>query len=246
VWITRTEHGGSLWAKAFPRRTRYRESPMDKQCARCGEWKAATEFHKNSRTRDGLHSYCKECNARYGGEYQKTSQGRLAHYRAIKKKADQGYYRYGKGGLAILRQGAVKRGIPFALTAEDLEKWWTCTPDICEYCGSTLGEYIALRDFVLSYEGGAWEILRFKRFFRSPKHAAIRWMTIDRKANFEGYTLCNLAKACCFCNSLKNDFFTEEEMKTIGAHVIRRLKSEWEKEQTEDAGSDVAGAQPGA
>lgn len=33
-----------------------------KVCARCKEAKPISEFHKNSRNSDGLHSYCKDCN----------------------------------------------------------------------------------------------------------------------------------------------------------------------------------------
>ena len=32
-----------------------------KQCTRCKECKPRTEFHRASRSKDGLHSYCKEC-----------------------------------------------------------------------------------------------------------------------------------------------------------------------------------------
>jgi len=33
-----------------------------KRCTKCGEEKPITEFHKNVRSKDGLHCYCKECN----------------------------------------------------------------------------------------------------------------------------------------------------------------------------------------
>lgn len=32
-----------------------------KQCRQCGRWKALSEFHKNSSTKDGLASQCKKC-----------------------------------------------------------------------------------------------------------------------------------------------------------------------------------------
>lgn len=33
----------------------------NKRCRRCGVVKSVTEFHKSSGSKDGLHSYCKEC-----------------------------------------------------------------------------------------------------------------------------------------------------------------------------------------
>ena len=158
-------------------------------------------------------------------------QPRDALAKSIKKKQDDGYYRYGRGAIPILRQGAAKRGIGFDITPDELERWWMTTPDVCEYCGIELDDYLRLRDFVLMYDGLSWEILKFKRFFRSSKHAKIRWMTIDRKNNTEGYNLANIAKACWFCNSLKSDFFEASEMRTIAPSLISRLKTAIEKEQ---------------
>ncbi|MHC4226483.1 MAG: hypothetical protein ACYSW0_03565 [Planctomycetota bacterium] len=43
-----------------------------KQCRQCGRWKALSEFHKNSSTKDGLASQCKKC----------KSEMRFAHNRA--------------------------------------------------------------------------------------------------------------------------------------------------------------------
>ena len=33
-----------------------------KTCVKCKQQKSVLEFHKNSRSSDGLHSYCKDCN----------------------------------------------------------------------------------------------------------------------------------------------------------------------------------------
>jgi hypothetical protein len=95
-----------------------------KVCARCGEIKPHEEFHKNSRSADGLHSYCKTCNKEKAAAHLKTVQGKAALKRALAKAADVGYYRYGKGAIPILQQGADRRGISFDLTADTLEQWW--------------------------------------------------------------------------------------------------------------------------
>jgi hypothetical protein len=202
---------------------------MNKQCAKCQQWKSGTDFYHNNRSKDGLTSYCKACNIQSAAEFQKTPKGQFSLKKAIKKKQDAGYYRFGKGAISILRQGAAKRKIAFSLSSEELECWWLTTPDICEYCGTGLDDYIWLRDFVIGYDGFSWNILKFKRFFRSPKHAHIKWMTIDRKDNSEGYRVTNMAKACWFCNSLKNDFFDAAEMRAIVPGVISRLKAEVKK-----------------
>ena len=72
--------------------------------------KANLEFHKSSLNKDGLHSYCKTCNKEKAAAYLKTDKGKVALRRAIDKAQDRGYYRYGKGAIPILRQGAEKKG----------------------------------------------------------------------------------------------------------------------------------------
>ncbi|WP_347275571.1 hypothetical protein [Candidatus Kuenenia sp.] len=184
-----------------------------KICARCGVEKPVVEFHKNSRNKDGLHSYCKTCNKEKAAKHLKTAKGKAALSRAIERAQDRGYYRYGKGAIPILRQGAQKRGISFELTAESLADWWNSQPDVCFYCGISLDEYLEIRDFILAYEGNNFELAKFKRFYRSPKHQSIRWMTIDRIHNEQGYKVENIAKVCLICNSLKSDFFDGDQMR---------------------------------
>ena len=50
-----------------------------KVCTWCKEAKAVSEFHLNSRSQDGLHSYCKDCN----------SAKALAHIKAEKLRKQQ-------------------------------------------------------------------------------------------------------------------------------------------------------------
>ena len=51
----------------------------EKLCSRCKQWKYYSEFHKNSRTKDGLSGWCKKC--------EKKSTG-------YKRKSDRKYIRY--------------------------------------------------------------------------------------------------------------------------------------------------------
>ena len=200
-----------------------------KICVRCAVVKSDTEFHKNSSNKDGLHSYCKTCNKEKAAAHLKTDKGKVAAKKAIRKAQNQGYYRYGNGAISILRQGATKRGIFLNLTAESLKTWWESMPDVCLYCGISLDDYLKIRDFIIAYEGSNFEVNKFKRFYRNPKHQAIRWMTIDRIHNEEGYKVENIAKACWICNSLKSDFFDSYQIKSIAPKMIEKLKSEIEK-----------------
>ncbi len=131
-----------------------------------------------------------------------------------------------------LRQGAEKRGLAFSLTADQLETWWTATPDICEYCGCTLEEFRRLRDYVLSYKGNNPEIEKFKRIFASSRQAEIDWLTIDRRNNTDGYCVEKMAKACWFCNYMKGSLLSYEDMIVVGRRALQRLRSELEVEET--------------
>jgi len=202
-----------------------------KVCAKCNEAKPISEFHRNRRNRDGLHSYCKVCNKAGAAAHLKTEKGKASLKRALDKATDAGYYRYGKGAIPILRQGADKRGLSFELTAESLANWWHTEPEVCHYCGMTIDEYLGIKRFIIDYTGNNFEVNKFKRFYRSPKHRRIRWMTIDRVDNSIGYQASNLVKSCWICNSLKSDFFDGTQMKTIAPQIISKLKHEIEKER---------------
>jgi hypothetical protein len=155
--------------------------------------------------------------------YYRSDRGKAALARGIKKKVASGYCRFGKGGIHILRQGALARGLTFTLTPQLLENWWRETPDKCAYCGMATTEFIRLRDYVCAYSGPDYEIAKFNRCFRSSKHAAIHWLTLDRMDNARGYELDNLAKACWFCNSIKGSLLSHADMLLIAGSVIERL-----------------------
>ena len=62
--------------------------PMNtKVCVKCKQEKPLLEFHKNSRSSDGLHSYCKECNRAQALAHIKAEKARKALLRAAKKAA---------------------------------------------------------------------------------------------------------------------------------------------------------------
>lgn len=63
-------------------------TPMaTKVCVKCKQEKPLLEFHKNSRSSDGLHSYCKECNRAQALAHIRAEKARKALLRAAKKAA---------------------------------------------------------------------------------------------------------------------------------------------------------------
>ncbi len=204
---------------------------MQKKCALCGLIKDSSEFHNNSRNKDGLHSYCKSCNALKAHNFNSTTEKGKRNVKAAQRKQyDSGYYKYGKGAIINMSQSAEKRGVNFDLTEDELKEWWEETPDVCHYCGSTIEDFIKLKEYIINYSNDNWFIYRFKKFFNLNVHANISEMTIDRVDNSKGYEVTNIKKACWICNSLKSDFFTGDEMIYIGKLIIKHLEEEIEKE----------------
>jgi hypothetical protein len=59
----------------------------EKKCSRCGLIKILDNFYKNKNHRDGLSSYCKECNALYVHErYEITKE---EHKHTVRKRANR-------------------------------------------------------------------------------------------------------------------------------------------------------------
>jgi ribosomal protein L40E len=66
----------------------YAVNPMDtKICVKCKQEKSVLDFHKNSRSSDGLHSYCKECNKAQALAHIRAEKARKALLRAARKAA---------------------------------------------------------------------------------------------------------------------------------------------------------------
>jgi len=59
-----------------------------KICVKCKQEKSVLDFHKNARSSDGLHSYCKECNKAQALAHIRAEKARKALLRAAKKAAE--------------------------------------------------------------------------------------------------------------------------------------------------------------
>jgi Recombination endonuclease VII len=66
-----------------------------KRCPDCGDWKPATEFPRNRRTKDGRHPYCKPCHNARGRESRERLYGGGRHYHLVR--------RYGIGAADVAR-----------------------------------------------------------------------------------------------------------------------------------------------
>ena len=127
-----------------------------KRCTKCQCEKPLEDFPRNKRTRDGKGSWCRACTAAYyktgkgkeaQAKYFKTARGKAILRQAVARQQATGYYRFGRGAIPILKQGAKKRGITFTLTAESLDRWWQQIPDTYSYCGITTEEFKRLTHF---------------------------------------------------------------------------------------------------
>jgi hypothetical protein len=90
--------------------------PLSKRCAKCQAEKASEQFRKANAAKDGLSSYCKECHAAYNRGWRETHRAdhnasNLAwwHKRTVEQQM-----------LAAARSRAAQKGLPFALTLDDI------------------------------------------------------------------------------------------------------------------------------
>lgn len=61
----------------------------EKKCIKCDQIKNANLFNKSKETRDGLSSWCKECNAEYQKQYNEKNRDKLNEF-----KRKNGYTTY--------------------------------------------------------------------------------------------------------------------------------------------------------
>ena len=203
---------------------------MSKECANCHRFLDESYFTKNIRNADGLHSYCKECNALKAKLYNQT-KGKEKALESRKRQVDSGYFRYGHGAFTNMEKSAKKRGIEFDLTETQLKEWWLSTEDKCYYCGCTQEKFIEYRDFIKYYKGTNPPILYIQQHvFNKPNYYKITTMTIDRVDSSSGYKVSNIVKACWICNSLKSNKYSDEEMRSLGPKIVKEIENGKAKE----------------
>lgn len=88
---------------------------------------------------------------------------------------------------------------PFLISKEEFIDWYEPAEKRCAYCDISEEELELLGD---SYNNKAHRL------------------TVDCVDNKLGYTKGNLVLACLRCNSIKSDFFTPEEMRSLSQQFI--------------------------
>ena len=120
-----------------------------KRCPRCRIEKPKSEFYPEKRQKEGIRTYCKECERKardpeyfhaYYEEHKEQSVKRSAAYRQANKEALKKYHRaYGErrrsqnpGSLILTRtrSRAKRKGIPFDIQREDIH-----VPEHCPVLG---------------------------------------------------------------------------------------------------------------
>lgn len=107
-----------------------------------------------------------------------------------------------EGVYQSTKQRARRKSI-FCATRKQFIEWYIHISKICEYC--QMPEYYLSTHIIYN---------RKKR------------LEIDRKDNSQGYTIENIVLACPYCNLIKSNILTFEEMKEIGQKYV---KPKWDK-----------------
>lgn len=115
----------------------------------------------------------------------------------VKRKSYLPFYIF-----TILKRTSIKKNYLGLISRDKFVEWYNSQEKVCVYCGIKTDE---LKDYS----------------FHSTIEA--RRLSIDRIDNSKGYLEGNLALACLFCNFIKRDIFTYDEMKEIG-QIIRRKR----------------------
>lgn len=140
---------------------------------------------------------------RYYITYSKKHSEQIKKYRDEHKEIRKKYineYRYNPRGIYCeLKHGAKIRKIDINFSKEEFINWYNSQEQICHYCNRT------------------W--LQIEKSNDTNQRGRL---TIDRKDNNKGYELNNIILACNRCNTIKSNYFTEEEMLEVGKIIKNR------------------------
>lgn len=114
-----------------------------------------------------------------------------------------------------------RRRNDFRITKKEFVEWYEKQEKKCSYCGITLEE---IKRLPYPY---------------NRKNGLVK-LSIDRKDNSAGYKIDNITLSCFTCNTIKNNFFTYDEMRKIGQKIIspklKRLLKESSVEYVKNQG----------
>ena len=99
------------------------------------------------------------------------------------------------------KANAKQQNIPFTIPKKEFIQWYGDQTLICHYCGLDPEDFVKTDD----------------KFITNKQN-----LSVDRVDNTQGYDLSNIVLCCNRCNSIKGNFFSYEEMKTIGLRFVRK------------------------
>lgn len=150
----------------------------------------------------------------------------LERVRANRKKEAKLYEGSQHGRFIVLRKGARRRGLEFALSEENVS---SLISRPCFYCGRDIGAVITLNEFIANYQGENRLLKKAKQSI-SKKVLIASCMSVDRKESFYGYTEDNCVACCGICNDAKGWQFTSDEYLLVAKSLIQRLSLAMEEE----------------
>lgn len=168
-----------------------------KRCSKCKEELELINFYKDNRR--GFTSQCKKCQRETTNKSIIKIWGSMNNYYSNYRNKIVG------GNPSIIyskkRCNAVSHNIPFSISREFFIRWYNLQDKKCVYCG------IRLEDVEKNKE-----MMPNRNIFR---------LTIDRINAKKGYEEENICLCCARCNLIKNDFFSDIEMKEIGEKYVK-------------------------
>lgn len=146
----------------------------------------------------GKLSQCKICHLSYNKTPKRRKEFR--EYMREYMKTHPQKYNPKENPMIIyysITQHHFSKGFVECITSEDFIKWYKEQPKVCFYCG--IDE-------------------------EKQQKITHRRLEIERLDNNVSYVLGNIALACSFCNKIKSDILSSDEMKIIGEMV---MKEKW-------------------
>lgn len=152
----------ALGIKSKPRRHVTERKNGKKYCPKCKQWKNESEFGNSKNTRDGLNSWCRECDSEKGKNYRLNNEDYCHNYGKEYRQTLPDKYRCYKSNAATK-----KRKFGFSLF-----DFATIIVQPCYYCGKKDGIYNG----------------------------------VDRLDNNKGYVKSNCVSCCKSCNFQKHAY----------------------------------------
>lgn len=115
------------------------------------------------------------------------------------RSTPSGIYTNIKGRQEFYKRHRHWRYKPVKISRNEFIDWYNNQDKVCFYCGIHEEELSLVRD---------------------TQNTKAKRLTVDCIENNLGYTLDNIVLACGRCNFVKNDFFTHEDMITIGSLFV--------------------------